>query len=207
MTRRARWRQAVGQPPPRRADGARRPSPGRGCPTTAGRRGRRSGGSARPAPDGSAGPARSGRAPPAVHGHRSASYAVQVTWVPWSPSGPKDSRVGTSSAADAGHEDALAGLGGRGDAVGRAARHTAEVAGAGQGDEERPLAEVAPERRAGRGRRRRGRRRAGPGPAPPPGRWPRHDAVAHSARRTEAGRLDTRAIVGVASDAGPRPWP
>ena len=45
-----------------------------------------------------------------------------------------------------GHEHALAGLGGRGDQVGRAARHAAEVARARQRDEDHPLAEVAPQR-------------------------------------------------------------
>ena len=103
-----------------------------------------------------------------VHGHRLGVVRRPVTWVPWSPSGPKDSMVGTSSAADAGHEDALAGLGGRGDEVGRAARHAAEVAGAGQRDEDDPLAEVAPQREPVDGHRATSSTSGRARPSPPP---------------------------------------
>ena len=52
---------------------------------------------------------------------------------------------GHQGATDARHVDALAGLGGRGDQVARAAGHAAEVAGSRQRHEDDPLAEVTPQ--------------------------------------------------------------
>ena len=77
--------------------------------------------------------------------------------------------------------------------VGRAAGHAAEVARAGQRDEDHPLAEVTPQREPVDVTARRA---STSGSArlitSSSGRRPAYDAVAHSARRTEAGRLDTR---------------